>query len=216
MQGLRQLFSAQKWYFISFLIVLVLTLVPQLIFSQNELFLKINELNNTGLDTFFFFLTYLGDGIMFVVLILALLFVSYSKSLTGLVVFLSTSIFAQGLKNLFFENHYRPVKVLSEKYILHIPDGVTTLFNNSFPSGHTVTAFAMATFLVLAFPKRYTWMLLLILAWLIAYSRIYLTHHFPIDVWVGAIIGAFGTLLLYLLVANKFEERFRRKSILRK
>jgi membrane-associated phospholipid phosphatase len=216
MKGLRQLFSAQKWYFISFLMVLILTLVPQLIFTQNELFLEINGLNNSFSDTFFFFLTYFGDGILFVIVILILLFVSYSKSLTGLIVFLSTSILAQGLKNLFFENHFRPVKVLSEKYALHIPDGVTTLLNNSFPSGHTVTAFALATFLVLTFSKRYTWILLLLLAWLTAYSRIYLTHHFPIDVWVGAIIGTFGTLIMYLLFAARLELKYGRKSILRK
>ena len=97
---------------------------------------------------------------------------------------------------------------------MHVPESVSTLLNNSLPSGHTVTAFAIATFLVLIYPKRNIWLPLLLVAWLIAYSRIYLTHHFPIDVWVGSVIGTLGTLLVFWLVAAKFDKRFTYKSLL--
>ena len=214
MQGLRQILSTHKWYFSGFVLILILTLIPQLILGQNGLFLKINELNNDTLDSFFFYLTYFGDGITFVIIIIVLLFTSYSKALSGLIIFLSTSLFAQLLKNLFFDDYYRPFKYLSEQYELHIPAGVTPLYNNSFPSGHTVTAFALATFFILAYPKRNSWLPLLLLAWLTAYSRVYLTHHFPMDVWVGSIIGTFGALIVYQLVAPKLDNRFNNKSLL--
>jgi len=214
MQGLRQLLSSHKQYFIGYVLILIITIIPQLFISQNELFLKVNELHNKFFDQFFYWLTYLGDGVTFIVLIIVLLFYSYSKALSGLVIFLSTSIFAQLLKNLFFSDSYRPLKYLSAQNIIHIPDGVSPLANNSFPSGHTVTAFALATFLVLIYTKRNIWQTLLPVAWLIAYSRIYLTHHFPIDVWVGSVIGTFGTLLVFWLVSTSFENRFGNKSLL--
>ena len=214
MQGLRQLVSSHKQYFIGFLLILIITAIPQLLFSQNVLFLKVNQLNTRALDAIFFYLTYFGDGITFVVIIIVLLFYSYSKALSGLVIFLSTSLFAQLLKNLFFADHYRPFKYLSEQNDLYVPEGVSTLVNNSLPSGHTVTAFALATFLVLAYPKKNIWLPLLLMAWFIAYSRIYLTHHFPIDVWVGSVIGTLGTLLVFWLVAAKFDKGFADKSLL--
>jgi membrane-associated phospholipid phosphatase len=214
MQGLRQLLSSHKQYFIGFLLILIITAIPQLLFSQNALFLKVNQLNTGALDAIFFYLTYFGDGITFVVIIIVLLFYSYSKALSGLVIFLSTSLFAQLLKNLFFADHYRPFKYLSEQNDLYVPEGVSTLVNNSLPSGHTVTAFALATFLVLAYPKKNIWLPLLLMAWFIAYSRIYLTHHFPIDVWLGSVIGTLGTLLVFWWLAAKFDKKFADKSLL--
>ena len=214
MQGLRQILSSHKQYFIGYVLILIITVIPQLFTTQNELFLKVNGLNNSSLDWFFFYLTYFGDGITFIVIIVVLLFYSYSNALSGLSIFLSTSLFAQLLKNLFFADHFRPFKYLSEQYDLHIPEGVTPLLNNSLPSGHTVTAFALATFLVLTYPKRNIWLPLLLFAWLIAYSRIYLTHHFPIDVWLGSVIGTVGTLLVFWLVAPRFDKRFGQRSVL--
>lgn len=216
MQGLGQIISSHKWYLISFVSVLIITLVPQLFLSQNELFLEINSNNSSFLDSFFYWLTYFGDGLTFVAIIIILLFYSYSKALTGLLVFLSTSLFAQLLKNLFFADHYRPFKYLSEQDDLHIPNGVSPIINNSFPSGHTVTAFALATFLVLTYKKKYAWFPLLAMAWLTAYSRVYLTHHFPVDVWVGSIIGTGITILVFWLIASKFDLKFGNKSLLNK
>ena len=214
MHGLRQILSIHKWYFIGFFLVLISALVPQLLFSQSELFLTVNKSNNNFLDSFFYWITYLGDGITYVIVIIVLLFYSYSKALNGLIIFLSTSLIAQLLKNFVFADHYRPFKYLSEQNDLHIPEGVTTLINNSLPSGHTVTAFAMATFLILSFTNRKIWLPLLIVAWITAYSRIYLTHHFPIDVWVGAIIGTIGALLVFWIMADKLDNRFADKSLL--
>jgi undecaprenyl-diphosphatase len=59
----------------------------------------------------------------------------------------------------------------------------------SFPSGHSTTAFAAATVLSYAVRGRG-----LALAWLlaagIAFSRIYIGVHYPLDVVVGAMLGA--------------------------
>jgi undecaprenyl-diphosphatase len=56
----------------------------------------------------------------------------------------------------------------------------------SFPSGHATYAFMVATILFL-YSKRFFW--LYILAFLFAFSRIYVGLHYPSDVLVGMFLG---------------------------
>ena len=193
---------------------MIVFIVPQFILSQEDLFLTINSLNSTVLDFTFTWLTHLGDGLFFTFIIVVYLFSSYSRSLTGLIIFLTTSIFAQVLKRIFFSDSIRPYGELGSIHDLHIPNGVEPLSTYSFPSGHTVTAFAIATFFVLISKRKDLGAFILILAWLVGYSRIYLTHHYPVDVWVGSMIGTIGGLLLYWLVAIRLDNKFGNRSLL--
>jgi undecaprenyl-diphosphatase len=60
--------------------------------------------------------------------------------------------------------------------------------DTSFPSGHTAGSFAAAVALSSFYPKDGP--LLLLLASAVGTSRVYLGHHFPSDVLVGAAAGA--------------------------
>jgi undecaprenyl-diphosphatase len=68
---------------------------------------------------------------------------------------------------------------------------------NSFPSGHAANNFAVAGVGLLVF-RRWGWMFLLPAA-LVAYSRVYVGSHWPLDVVVSALIG---TALGWLTVAG--------------
>ncbi len=64
---------------------------------------------------------------------------------------------------------------------------VDTPHTHSFPSGHAASSFACATVLAAAFPRLRV--PLFVLAALIAWSRVYIGVHFPLDVLAGALIG---------------------------
>ena len=76
----------------------------------------------------------------------------------------------------------------------------------SFPSGHTIASFEGA---VSIFIYNKKWGIpALILAFLIAFSRLYLCFHYPTDVLVAAILGiAFAILASYIAkwMINKFK-----------
>lgn len=59
----------------------------------------------------------------------------------------------------------------------------------SFPSGHAAVAFGAATALFLSLRRRVWGVLALGCAALTAYSRVYLGHHYPTDVFAGALLG---------------------------
>ena len=67
----------------------------------------------------------------------------------------------------------------------------------SFPSGHTAAAFGLA----IAMSSLSAWFVppLLILAFFVAYGRMYLGVHYPLDVAAGAAIGLLTGSLLALL-----------------
>jgi undecaprenyl-diphosphatase len=72
--------------------------------------------------------------------------------------------------------------------------------DHSFPSGHAATSFAAATVLAFAFPRLGP--LLFVLAAAVAYSRVYVGVHYPLDVLGGAALGVVVAIALRRLAAS--------------
>jgi undecaprenyl-diphosphatase len=90
----------------------------------------------------------------------------------------------------------------------------------SFPSGHTATAFSIATSLTLRYPDKPAIIAVSYLyAVIVGYGRIYLGVHYPSDVLGGMIIGSGSAALVYSLRKeiidlknNLFNEKYRPDS----
>jgi undecaprenyl-diphosphatase len=83
----------------------------------------------------------------------------------------------------------RPVSVRAYEGARAVPPLPRSL---SFPSGHTAAAFGAAVSMSRMWPQgRVVWWLL---ALLMGYSRIYVGHHYPLDVVGGAIVGVLVAL----------------------
>jgi membrane-associated phospholipid phosphatase len=75
----------------------------------------------------------------------------------------------------------------------------TTVNDPSFPSGHTTSAFALATSLSLAYQKWYVVVPSYLWACSVGYSRMHLGVHYFSDVLVGALVGSGSAFLCYQL-----------------
>lgn len=78
--------------------------------------------------------------------------------------------------------------------------GTQSLFQ-SFPSGHSITAAALATVIALYFP-RYR-VVAVILALVVGATRVVLNNHYPSDVFIGLLIGFLSVRIIYEYVSQK-------------
>ena len=161
---------------------------------------------STPADWFFVQGTRLGEGIAFFAVILFSLFIRYRHAvlvaLTGL-----TVMGASAVSKAFFE-HERPSAYLRRIDVFdqsHLVDGIDLHSGlTSFPSGHTMAAFALFGLLALLAPqKRLVGLLFFLLALLVGLSRIYLVQHFMKDVYAGSLLGVFIAILAY-----RVQQRF--------
>lgn len=169
-------------------------------FRQPTLELAINSWNNIYSDYFFKYITYLGDGIFYVFIVIVVGIYDWKKGVVAGAIGTLQGILVQGLKIYIFPNAPRPLHTFEGAPPLvppHLIDGVEVHAFNSFPSGHTATIFAITISLVFVFTanRPLLSLLLFFVAFLVGYSRIYLMQHFFIDVYMGAIIGVFIAIL---------------------
>ncbi|SFA46145.1 Membrane-associated phospholipid phosphatase [Pedobacter suwonensis] len=182
--------SKLRYYFFTAISILLLALTFNFSFSKTDGFIILNRFHPIWLDTFFRYFTNLGDGLISILVAAILLAVRKKKkamtvalayTYSGLIIQIAKRVFHMPRPKYFFEQtlfHYT-----------HFVEGVSTHNQNSFPSGHTASAFALATVLVLIFKKKKISFYCLFFAFSIGYSRIYLAQHFLIDVIFGAVTG---------------------------
>ena len=76
----------------------------------------------------------------------------------------------------------------------------------SFPSGHTTASFAVALVMLRMLPKKFG-IPAVVLAALVAFSRLYLGVHYPTDVLTGLVIALVGSMLSVWIVRKKPEDK---------
>ena len=170
-----------------------------LLIGKIDLFLFLNADLGSIADKLFEYITYLGDGSIWIpVAIFVLLFrKKYTILLLGSIVY--STLFSQLTKTFLFPFEPRPTKLIKDFSLIHTVSGVELHSVYSFPSGHTTTACSIFLLGCLLIPKKWIIPVGFIYALLVGYSRIYLAQHFLGDVLVGAFIGTVSGILAVFL-----------------
>lgn len=139
------------------------------------------------------FITSLGNaGLIWIVLAAVLIAIPRTRK-SGIIVaaalLIEVALCSGILKNVF--RRVRPFDVNTAVQILIIKPR-----DFSFPSGHTAASFAAAAALYFA-GERKLFIPVLVIACLIAFSRMYLYVHYPTDILGGLIIGTLSAYAAY-------------------
>ena len=193
-------------------LVLALILgVMLLVLPKAELHLTLCQPHTAFLDSLVPIITNLVDWLPYLVVLLLLFYRAGWATYLASNLLLSTLI-VQPIKHLVHAP--RPLTWFAE----HMPDvslplveGVRMNYWLSFPSGHTTTFFALFFTLSIILcaenikGKNILSFICFLCASFGAYTRIYLSQHFALDIFAGILIAIFSTLLLYYFLVLKTQ-----------
>jgi membrane-associated phospholipid phosphatase len=207
----------KKQFFLLFFLFIFCALMALFFIGNEEFSHYVNGISTNTADTFFYFITYLGDGIFASLFLIFLLLFRLNIGVLSITVLIIPGMLTQILKRFCFPDFPRPSVVfnsLINNNNWHLIEGVDLHSYFSFPSGHTTTVFSICCLSILIIKNKIYHVPILILGVFTGFSRIYLSQHFLIDVFVGSIIGCLGSLLLYVAFKDLFfSSRWGRFSI---
>jgi len=180
-----------------------------------DIHIYINSHHEPLADAFFTFMTYLGEGWMFLMAIPLLFIANGRAGIHMAIAALFTLLFTGIFKQVLFEGEPRPVEFFKNIYDLYLVPGVNMHSWNSFPSGHTTAAFAVWLTMAAYLHKKWLIFICFLVAFLVGYSRMYLSQHFLIDVEFGAIFGVVASSLGYYF-SSLFPTGALDKNLLKK
>lgn len=185
-------------------------MIEQLLEYDTELFLFLNNLGSETWDSLWLVIT---DKLTFVPLYVVLLFLLYKKyglkSLLVFVVVVALMItFTDQITNVFKRGFQRPRPCGEADLIDQIRFIAVRCGKYGFFSGHSSNSMAAAVFAGLMLKPYYKNLIFILLFWsaVVAYSRIYVGVHYPLDIFCGLTFGAISGFIFYKLAKYALEK----------
>ena len=194
-------------------------MIEEILKLDSKLFLYLNNLWTPDFDSFWSTLSKIEANILMYLFLICLFF--YVQKIRPkflnvfclmFVIVLMITITDQGA-NLFKDSFQR----LRPCYNESIKDSLRLVKENcggkyGFFSAHASNSFSLAIFFGLLFKNRirYIFLITIVFASLISYSRIYLGVHFPIDIIIGSTFGLCVGFIMYSFVYLKFLKFFNK------
>ena len=186
-------------------------MLNKLIQLDQEFFLLLNGAGTKTFDSFFVFISSTKSAIPLFLFIIFLLIKKYRTSFwQGLVLILIVVSLADLTSVHAFKNVFMRLRPSHEPAMV---DQIRLLVSKGglygFVSSHAANFFAIAAIVSSLFSERkhlpyvlYSW------ATIVAYSRIYVGKHYPLDVIGGAILGIFIAKIVWCIVL-KIKEKYK-------
>ena len=199
--------SENRNFAIAFIITIVSALCLMMdswIVGKNNFFLLVNADLGIEADFIFSYITYLGDGAIWVVV--AILFFIYRRNKFPMLIaaILVSTLITQVTKKYLLPAVPRPIAAIADLGSIHTVTGIEVHAAHSFPSGHTATAFTIYLLACLLIRNKWIIPIGFMYALLVGYSRVYLAQHFPLDIG-GGMLTAVITILVSLFIQKQWE-----------
>ena len=206
-------------YGVAYLILLAFVCWLLYAYPKLELHLLLNSHHTALQDVFFKYYSMLAEWPLYILALVPLLLKMKRIVIFYIICEVSSGIIVQILKHIVKAD--RPLRAFEHCHdvVLPLVQGVHVHHSNSFPSGHASTFFVFFTCCALLLAYRFSvsarhgfkvWfsivaamLLLLSLATIGGYSRIYLSQHFLSDICMGSLIGFTVPCLLYYFYGKK-------------
>jgi undecaprenyl-diphosphatase len=176
-------------------------MIDQILEYDTKLFLFLNNLGSPVWDNFWLFVT---NRFAFIPLYIFLFYLLYKKyGLKALLVFAIVVTlmitFTDQITNVFKRGFARPRPCGVAELTDQIRFVVDYCGKYGFFSGHSSNTMAVAVFAGLLLKPYYKYLIFILLFWsaTVAYSRIYVGVHYPLDIVCGLTFGAFSGFLFY-------------------
>lgn len=168
---------------------------------------SINEFSAPVGTIIFLFLTHMAEGWGTVPVLIFLLIKNWRWFVYMVLIYGVSALITWALKQFAFPRARRPFsdKIISAMSDYKWVEGINYPGYNSFPSGHTTTAFCFCFGLCLILPNKKLQYILIPLGILIGFSRTYLSYHFFSDVVAGSAVGVFTAILFYFLLKKALK-----------
>ncbi|MGV6846102.1 MAG: phosphatase PAP2 family protein [Lutibacter sp.] len=190
-------------------------MIDYILNQDTQLFIYLNHLGSAQFDGLWLFIT---NKLSSIPLYLILLYLTYKnfgfKNTVIIVLSVVLLILLSDQTSNFFKFHFKRLRPCHNQLIIDkirvVKEGCGGLY--SFFSGHAINAMAIAIFFGLLLKPIYKYLLFVLLIWAvtIAYSRIYVGVHYPLDVLTGMLFGLiygsiFYTITVKLILKNKIN-----------
>ncbi len=177
---------------------------------------RLYEIGGGFFTPFFEFISLLGKGGIFLIVLGLMLLLSKRTRRCGTALLLGIAVGAL-ITNCCLKILIARARPYADEnslyYNLWLLVGQNVESDKSFPSGHTTAAMAASTAVFFSCRKRYSWTAFLF-AILMGIARIYLVVHFPSDVLGGFIVGFIGGSL-GALIMNKLPDKWYSLNIIK-
>lgn len=200
-----------SWFMIPVLLFFNVGLALSLFVPYGHEILYLNDLRREPFNSFFKFATLLGEvyGYIFFGLAAALwryrfaLLISLAGFVTLPVGYFFKAFFGADRPITFFRNQDL------QHFVITVPGVELNVGPTSFPSGHTMAAFALFSMLTLMLEQKYRrWSVAFaLLAISVGVSRVFLVQHFLADILAGAVLGLGVSWFVWQLDRTPFMKR---------
>ncbi|MBP7822032.1 MAG: phosphatase PAP2 family protein [Saprospiraceae bacterium] len=207
--ALKNLINENTFLIKIFLLYIYVLFIAVIALPEGVEFILVNHIKGYYSDIFFRYATKLGEEYPYFLTVAYLWFFKKNIKRGFFIGFIGAVVTVVSYLAKQFFLHPRPFVILQQKgwlpFVQFVDDVVLNKGYQSLPSGHTLSAFTIFTYLSLCYgyKNKAFVAIAMLLAALCGFSRVYLIQHFLSDVLLGSIMG-FCLGISIFLVENTY------------